>query len=70
MLYYKDDIELTRCKFGGIPRYFPSKGQKGRYKNISIKRMFYFPIIIRLQRLYASIESTRQMRWHFENKKR
>jgi len=31
--------------------------------------MFYFPIIPRLQRLYASMESASQMRWHFENRK-
>ena len=68
MLYYKDDIELTESKFCGLPRYFPLKGQKRRYTNVPIKRMFYLPIIPRLQRLYTSMESTSQMRWHFENK--
>jgi len=29
-----------------------------------MKRMFYLPIIPRLQRLYASMESAKQMRWH------
>jgi len=27
MLYYKDDSELTECKFCGLPRYMPGKGQ-------------------------------------------
>jgi len=68
MLYYKDDSELTECKFYGLPRYMPDKGQNKRYKKVSVKRMFYLPIIPRLQRLYASMDSARQMRWHHENK--
>jgi len=31
--------------------------------------MFYLPIIPRLQRLYASMDSTSKMRWHHENKR-
>ncbi|XP_068475068.1 uncharacterized protein [Phaseolus vulgaris] len=69
MLYYKDDNLLIECKFCHLPRYFPPKGDKGRYKQLPRKRMFYLPIIPRLQRLYASVESAKQMRWHFENKK-
>jgi len=69
MLYYKDDIYLTESKFCHLPRYFEPKGDRGRYKNIPRKRMFYLPIIPRLQRLYASMESASQMRWHFENRK-
>ena len=63
MLYYKGDNYLKECKFCHLPRYFPSKG------DIQLKRMFYLPIISRLQRVYASMESVKQMRWHFENKK-
>ncbi|XP_068497775.1 uncharacterized protein [Phaseolus vulgaris] len=68
MLYYKDDIELNECKFCGLPRYLPPKGQNKTYKRVPIKRMFYLPIIPRLQRLYTSMESARQMRWHYENR--
>jgi len=39
MLYYKDDNHLTKCKFCHLPRYFPPKGDKGRYKQIPRKRM-------------------------------
>ena len=53
MLYYKEDIDLTECKFCHLPRYLPPKGQQGRYNNIPKKRMFYLPIIPRLQRHYA-----------------
>jgi len=48
MLYYKDDSELTECKFCGLPRYMPVKGQNKRYKKVPVKRMFYLPIIPRL----------------------
>jgi len=67
MLYYKEDIELNECKFCGLPRYLRPKGQHKTYKRVPIKRMFYLPIIPRLQRLYTSMKSKSQMRWHFEN---
>jgi len=69
MLYYKDDSELTKYKFCGLPRYMPGKGQNKRYEKVSIKRIFYLTIIPRLQRLYASMDSARQMRRHHENKR-
>jgi len=31
--------------------------------------MFYLPIIPQLQRLYASVETTSQMKWHYENRR-
>lgn len=69
MLYYKDDSKLTECKICGSARYLPRKTGMGRYRYVPRKRMFYFPIIPRLQRLYASNETASQMRWHRENKK-
>ena len=69
MLYDKEDIYLIECKFYHLPCYFKSKGDRGRYKNIPRKRMFYLPIIPILQRLYASMEFASQMRWHFEYRK-
>jgi len=69
MLYYKEDIDLNECNFCGLPRYLPPKSQNKRYKKVSVKRMFYLSIIPRLQKtIYASMESTRHMRWHYENK--
>ncbi|XP_058758797.1 uncharacterized protein LOC131632049 [Vicia villosa] len=67
MLYYKDDSKLLECKFCNAPRYIPRKTGMGKYKDIPVKRMFYFPIIPRLQRLYASTESANEMRWHHMN---
>ena len=69
MLYYKDKSKLTDCKVCGLPKYLPPKGQNKRYKEVSVKRMFYLLIIPRLQRLYASTNSASQTRWHYENKK-
>ncbi|XP_039687914.1 uncharacterized protein [Medicago truncatula] len=68
MLYYKDDSKLSECKFCSAPRFFPRRIGMGKYKDVPAKRMFYFPIIPRLQRLYASTESASEMRWHKENK--
>jgi hypothetical protein len=68
MLYYKDDNKLSECKFCYAPRFIPRKTGIGKYKDVPAKRMFYFPIIPRLQRLYASTESAAEMKWHHKNK--
>lgn len=67
LLYYKEDKHLNECRICGADRYVPRKIGMGKFKDVPVKRMFYFPIIPRLQRLYASIESATQMRWHHEN---
>ena len=73
MLYYKDDMGERHCKFCGAPRYKePRQGRQGRqgrdrYKEVPLKRMYYLPLIPRLQRLYASMKSAENMRWHHEN---
>ena len=69
MLYFKEYSNLTECRFCQAARYVPRKVGMGRYKDVPVKRMFYLPIIPRLQRLYASIESATQMRWHYENRR-
>ncbi|CAK8535758.1 unnamed protein product [Lathyrus sativus] len=68
MLYYKDDSKLFVCTFCNALRYIPRKTGMGKYKDILVKKMFYFPIIPRLQRLYASTESAAEMRWNHMNK--
>ena len=35
-----------------------------RRVNVPYKKMFSFPLTPRLQRLYASMETTKFMRWH------
>ena len=56
MLYYKDDEQLTKWKFCHL--------STRRHRSVPIKRMFYLPIIPRLQRLFALMETAKQMRWH------
>ena len=62
MLFYKEDNNLNKCKFCHKARYLPSKTGMGNYKDIPVKRMFYLPIILRLQRLYASTATAAKMR--------
>ncbi|XP_073222387.1 uncharacterized protein [Cicer arietinum] len=69
MLYYKDDNKLSECKICHSPRFIQRRTGIRKYKVVPAKRMFYFPIIPRLQRLYASTESAAEMIWHHENKK-
>ncbi|KAL1371645.1 hypothetical protein AAHE18_01G148200 [Arachis hypogaea] len=66
MLYYKeDDIPRKECKFCHSPRY--KIGKKG--KQVPLKRMHYLPLIPRLRRLYASMNTASHMRWHFDHEK-
>ncbi|KAM3343683.1 hypothetical protein P3S68_025773 [Capsicum galapagoense] len=69
MLYWGDDDEhLTSCKFCSKPRYKRCVESRKR-KLVSYKRMYYFPLILRLQRLYASHAIAADMRWNHEHKK-
>ncbi|KAM3249472.1 hypothetical protein P3L10_011242 [Capsicum annuum] len=69
MLYWGDDDEhLTSCKFCSKPRYKRCVGSRKR-KLVPYKKMYYFSLIPRLQRLYASHATAADMRWHHEHKK-
>ena len=59
MSYYKQDEQLTSCKFCGSDRF---KGGRGRGKNNHV--MHYMPLTPRLQRLYAFKKSPEHMVWH------
>ncbi|XP_015960485.1 uncharacterized protein LOC107484411 [Arachis duranensis] len=64
MLYYKEnDIPRKECKFCHSPRYKIDK--KG--KPVPLKQMHYLPLIPRLRRLYASMNTAPHMRWHFDH---
>ncbi|XP_052117681.1 uncharacterized protein LOC110281750 [Arachis duranensis] len=64
MLYYKeDDMPRKECKFCHSPRY--KIGKKG--KQVPLKRMHYLPLIPRLRRLYASMNTASHIRWHFDH---
>ncbi|KAK9158064.1 hypothetical protein Scep_004638 [Stephania cephalantha] len=65
MIYWGVDSELTSCKFCGKSRYVAHRRGRGRNtKNRPCKRMYYFPLGPRLQRLYASESTAKHMRWH------
>ena len=42
--------------------------QAGRKKRSAAKVMWYFPIIPRLKRLFATTKTTKLMRWHAEDR--
>ncbi|KAI9087420.1 hypothetical protein K1719_030560 [Acacia pycnantha] len=68
MLYYKDDAELTSCKFCGDDRYIVvGKGKK--MTRHALSKMWYFPLVPRLRRLYASEQTAAHMRWHREHRR-
>ena len=67
MLYHKEDSNLTACKFCNKSRFEANRHGVGRFKIVPKKRMFYFPITPRLQRLYTSTKTASQRRWHHEN---
>ncbi|XP_049378076.1 uncharacterized protein LOC125842815 [Solanum stenotomum] len=70
MLYWREDSELINCKFCSHPRFKRSKHQHSKKKtNISYKKMYYFPLTPRLQRLYASNATAKHMRWHSEHER-
>ena len=67
MLYYKDDLNETQCKFCGSPRYAMRRTSRARCKEVANKQLWFLPLIPRLQRLFTSSVTAKEMRWHFEN---
>ena len=63
MLYWKEDIDRSQCKFCGLGRY---EKKKSNGKGVPFTRLHYLPIIPRLQRLYSSYATAEHMRWHSE----
>ncbi|CAJ2648413.1 unnamed protein product [Trifolium pratense] len=76
MLYYSNefgvaDDALHECKFCQEPRYRVTRNSRSvRRKPIPRKAIFHLPIIPRLQRLYASMQTASKMTWHRENYER
>ena len=62
MIYWGADAEYAACKICDYPRW-----KQGKTKLIPYSRMFYLPITLRLQRLYASVVTAEHMRWHAEH---
>ncbi|KAL4582370.1 hypothetical protein LXL04_006917 [Taraxacum kok-saghyz] len=63
MLYYGNDSNLTRCRVCGHDRY-----KSDRLSLVSCLVMRYLPIAPRLERLYATKNTAKQMTWHFDHR--
>nr|KYP36031.1 hypothetical protein KK1_042873 [Cajanus cajan] len=66
--YGKNDGALACCKFCDMPRYRDRNIGANTNKLVPVKTMFYLPIIPRLQRLFASMQTAGHMCWHHEFK--
>ncbi|XP_062076859.1 uncharacterized protein LOC133781794 [Humulus lupulus] len=64
-LFWKEHKDATECPICGFSRY-KLKGK--RRKNVPVKKMHYFPITPRLQRLFMSRHTSEEMRWHKEKR--
>jgi hypothetical protein len=62
MLYYLENAEMTKCMTCGHSCYKP---RTGRGKTlVAYKKLRYFPITPRLQRLFMSPRTAEHMTWH------
>ncbi|XP_061348406.1 uncharacterized protein LOC133293820 [Gastrolobium bilobum] len=68
MLFYKEYAQLNTCKFCKEDRYTDVM-KDGKVKAKPLKKMWYFPLVPRLQRLYSSEQTASQMRWHREHER-
>ncbi|XP_047320836.1 uncharacterized protein LOC124924895 [Impatiens glandulifera] len=59
MLFWRADSELESCKFCNFPRYKENSNQRTPHK-----QLFYLPLALRLQRLYALNVIAAHMTWH------
>ena len=67
MIYWGEDSELISFKFCNHPRYKRHHRSNRQKTNVPHKKMYYFPLTPRLQRLYAFKATANDMRWHKEN---
>jgi hypothetical protein len=62
ILYYLENSKLTECMTCGHSHYKP---RTGRGKTlVAYKKLRYFPITPRLQRLFMSLMTAKHMTWH------
>jgi hypothetical protein len=62
MLYYLENDELTKCMTCGHSRYKP-RTDRGKTL-VAYKKLRYFPITPKLQRLFMSPRIAEHMTWH------
>ncbi|XP_039133289.1 uncharacterized protein LOC120270354 [Dioscorea cayenensis subsp. rotundata] len=71
MLYWGEDSGRRSCKVCDYPRYKSGKRSIGNHKDYSPnQKMYYFPLTPRLQKLYVSKITAKDMRWHKEHDKK
>lgn len=68
MLYYdneydKNDEALTEYRICRKPRYLDHNTRTSNRKTVPNKGMLYFLVILRLQRMFASMQTTGKMTW-------
>lgn len=74
MLYYDNEFgihdgDLVECRHCKEPRYYvKNNSRSSRSKLVPRKAMFYLPIVTRLQRMFASMQTAGKMTWHYENR--
>ncbi|CAN6678591.1 unnamed protein product [Malus baccata var. baccata] len=66
ILFYKENIQLDKCPVCNEPRF--KMTSQNRKTKIPQKVMRYLPLKPRLQRLYMSMHTTTDMRWHKERR--
>ncbi|WOG81836.1 hypothetical protein DCAR_0100989 [Daucus carota subsp. sativus] len=64
MLFYMENSEKTRCDICNESRYKEPKDLNK--KKISRKVLRYFPLTLRLQRLFMAGKTAKCMRWHHD----
>ena len=64
MLYYKADADKSACSICHHDRFKPKRGDHSKKKDVPYKSLRYFPITLRLQRMYMSSKTAQHMRWH------
>ena len=66
VIYRKEYEKLRQCPQCGVSRYQKKDGDS-EYdvkKGVPAKVSWYFPIIIRLKRLFTNVNDAKLIRWH------
>src|SRR3954463_2509977 len=72
LLFWKQFADDKYCSLCGASRYLESKGADGEPKvqtKVPASILRYLPFIKRIQRLYMTLESAKQMTWHKDGKR-
>lgn len=66
MIFWRQDSELDNCRYCGESRFQDQNvdSTTRKKKQVAMTKMYYFPLIPRVQRLYASNATAAEMRWH------